>query len=202
MNWEIEFLRWVWENLHGSNLVNEFFKYLTAAGDSWYPYLWQSIICITMMFFKKTRKTGIVLAFSFLFWGVLVNSSIIKNLVARPRPFSEDPILLDYVITVFNEPSGSLALPDSYSFMSGHTTNAFLLATIVSFYHRKLTIPMFIYAALMSFSRLFFAVHYPTDVIAGAIFAAVVSIGTCYLANYLELIILKKIDQKKHASSN
>lgn len=202
MEWEINFLKWVWENLHAFNFINEFFKYLTAAGDSWYPYVWQAVICITLTVFKKTRKTGIVLAFCLLFWGVLVNSTIIKNTVQRPRPFLKDDTLLGYVQTVFNQPSGSLALPDSFSFMSGHTTNAFILATVVSFYHRKATIPMFVYASLMSFSRLFFGVHYPTDVIAGAIFATGVSIGSCYLANYLEQRLIICHNKKAHANTN
>jgi len=202
MAWEIEFLKWVWENLHGLEFINEFFKYLTAAGDSWYPYVWQSVICITLVFFRKTRKTGVVLAFSLLFWGVLVNSTIIKNTVQRPRPFLEDATLLNYVQTVFNQPSGALALPGSYSFMSGHTTNAFILATVISFYHRKATIPLFIYASIMSFSRLFFGVHYPTDVIAGAVFASGVSIATCYFANYLEKKILTCRKNHAHANTN
>ncbi|MGI6713768.1 MAG: phosphatase PAP2 family protein [Bacilli bacterium] len=201
MSWEIDFLKWIWENLHSVNIINDFFKYLTAAGDSWYPYVWQTLICIILMIFKKTRKTGFVLAFCLIFWSVLVNNMLIKNIVKRPRPFTQDNELLAYVETVFNAESGPLALPDSWSFMSGHTVNAFVLSTVIGFYHRKTRIPLLIYAILMSFSRLFFGVHYPSDVIAGALFAIVVVTGTCLLANRIEKRILHRRKQKANVDS-
>ncbi|MBE0433126.1 phosphatase PAP2 family protein [candidate division WOR-3 bacterium] len=54
------------------------------------------------------------------------------------------------------------------SFPSGHTTFAFTQAVVYSHYNPRLRIPMFVYAALVGFSRVYLAKHYPSDVLGGA----------------------------------
>ena len=62
----------------------------------------------------------------------------------------------------------SVSPQDRFSFPSGHTASAFLTATLISFYP-LLTVPAFLYASLMGFSRVYNGVHYASDVIAGMI---------------------------------
>jgi len=82
-----------------------------------------------------------------------------KNVVKRDRPAVHDPSF----IAVINE--------DSYSFPSGHTSEAFSMATSLSIKYRKwyVVAPAFAYAGLTGYSRLYLGVHYPTDVLAGAL---------------------------------
>ncbi len=58
-----------------------------------------------------------------------------------------------------------------FSFPSGHTSLAFSMATSLSIKYRKwyIVVPAFLYAGFNGYSRLYLGVHYPTDVLAGAI---------------------------------
>lgn len=82
---------------------------------------------------------------------------IVKNSVKRLRPFEK----LENIQNI-------VAVPDKYSFPSGHTAAAFLMARSLSFQFPELSLFLFVIAALIGFSRVFLRVHYPTDVMAGA----------------------------------
>ena len=66
---------------------------------------------------------------------------------------------------------------DPYSFPSGHTTGAFALATMLSLRYPKpgVYIPAFVWAGLVGYGRVYFGLHYPTDVMGGALIGAVSS---------------------------
>lgn len=92
----------------------------------------------------------------------VVNGGItyaLKVGVNRPRPAVSDPTLP--------------ALEDVriHSFPSGHTSSAFALATSISLDHPKWFIiaPSYLYASLVGYSRCYLGVHYPSDVLAGAL---------------------------------
>jgi len=101
---------------------------------------------------------------------------IIKNIVQRKRPYYE----LNDVRTPTEGSSG-------YSFPSGHATLSFALATGLSLYYPKWYViaPTFAYAAIVSLSRPYLGVHYPTDIIAGAVLGA----GSAFLGRELEKLI-------------
>ncbi|MBS1570007.1 MAG: phosphatase PAP2 family protein [Bacteroidetes bacterium] len=94
-------------------------------------------------------------------------STILKYSVARPRPFVTYPFLEKVT-------SGG-----SPSFPSGHTSDAFALATSVSIAYPKwyVIIPSYAWAGAVGYSRMDLGVHYPSDVLAGAIIGA----GSAYL---------------------
>ena len=97
----------------------------------------------------------------------LINHRVLKEIFARPRPCN---LLPD--VHLLAGCSGSLSFPSS------HAVNSFTLAAIFGFYEKKLWIFTAPAAALVAFSRVYLGVHYPADVVVGAI----VGVGFGYLA--------------------
>lgn len=83
---------------------------------------------------------------------------IIKSFVKRERPFN----MIDEIENLIDP-------PDKYSFPSGHTAAAFVMAALISFQFPFLKIGLYSLASLIGFSRLYLRVHYPTDVLAGIV---------------------------------
>lgn len=101
----------------------------------------------------------------------------LKNIVKRQRPYLAHPDLI----------TGKSSLND-YSFPSGHSTIAFATATSLSLAFPKWYVigPSFAYAASVGYSRMYLGVHYPTDVLGGAIIGAGTSLLTWELRKLLE----------------
>ncbi len=139
------------------------------------------ILAILFLFFKKYRKCGITMIAGMI-TGVLVGNVFLKNVIKRARPCW---INTDIVLLVSN--------PTDYSFPSGHTLASFIAATVIFRFDRKIGVIAYVLAALISFSRLYLYVHFPTDVLAGMI----LGIGIGILVSFL----LNKIFSKKQKKS-
>jgi undecaprenyl-diphosphatase len=96
-------------------------------------------------------------------WGLgAAASTLLKGVFDRARPDEGWPPLI--------------ATPSSASFPSGHATQAFAAATALALLVPWLRVPVLVLAALIAASRVVLGVHYPFDVIAGALVGA--AIGT------------------------
>lgn len=130
--------------------------FYTHLGD--FGLLWIGV-SLVMLCFKKTRRAG-ALGLLALALGTLFTNVLLKHLVARPRPWLTVDGLQFLVVE-----------GDPNSFPSGHTCAAFAAAGAwyKALPKRWMGFTALALAALMGFSRLYVGVHFPSDVLAGAL---------------------------------
>ena len=171
MPWEIDFLNSIQTNL-ANPAFDFFFKYFTLLGEGVVFVLLGASLLIP----RKTRKMGIQITLALII-GVLIGNLILKNAIARPRPYTQPGALIDAAHLLIKQPS-------DYSFPSGHTLASFN-AALVLFYNKKGWGALALAgASLIAFSRMYVFVHYPTDLIGGfliAVFSSLVSFSVCKL---------------------
>jgi undecaprenyl-diphosphatase len=119
-----------------------------------------------------------VLGLSFFVTGLLAFSielplyMVLKNSIKRRRP---DDVITEFV--AFLIPS------DKFSFPSGHTAAAFVMATLVSFYYPSFSLLAYGGASVIGFSRVLLGVHFPSDILAGASLGSLCTVLAVFLYN-------------------
>ncbi len=154
------------------DFLNPIFKIITYSGNNGLIFI---IVSLLFLFNKKTRKFGICLLIS-LGIGALITNLFLKDYVARIRPYEFRDIVL-----LIKEPT-------DFSFPSGHTTAAFAFGFVFlkekfTINNYKIYVYVMIYSSLMAFSRLYFYVHYPSDILFGIIIGYVASFVSIFLVN-------------------
>lgn len=128
--------------------------FITRLGNGGAVWL---LLALVLLLIPRTRRCGAVVAVS-LALEVLCCNVLLKPLVARVRPCE---INTDVALLV--------ARPADYSFPSGHTGASFAAVSALMFGKSRLWLPALALACLIGFSRLYLYVHYPSDVLAGAL---------------------------------
>jgi undecaprenyl-diphosphatase len=145
---------------------------------------------LVLFAFKRTRKIGLAALFA-IGVGALITNVTLKPLVFRARPYTH----AEYA--VLWEKVGAL-VESERSFPSGHTTSA--MATMLGIFlatdNKKRVWPILIFPVLMGFTRLYFVVHYPTDVLGGLIAGTLGGLGGFALV-YLLYRFLNKHKENK-----
>lgn len=173
--WDGQILLYIQEHLRSEvgDLLMVLWSTLGNGGVVW--------ICAAalMLFFPRTRRAG-VLALSGMLLNLLAVNIVLKPLVDRARPW--------YVVEGL-EPL--LSSSDRHSFPSGHTSAAFAFAAALwsCLDVRWVKVLAVAAAALMGWSRLYVGVHFPSDVLAGAV------IGS--LCGLLAVGLYRKFFQKR-----
>lgn len=142
-----------------SAMAAVFNDFVGSKGQMWV------ILGVILLIIPKTRKTGLCVLISYAL-AYLIGDSILKNLIARPRPCT-----LDETVALI------VSRPKSFSCPSVHAMLAFASSAAIFHFHKKTGIAALIFAALIGFSRLYFFVHFPTDVLLGAVLGFGIGIG-------------------------
>lgn len=128
------------------------------------PFLYLSVLLIALFWLNRKYRYYVYVAAAAVIVSRGVVAEIIKHLIHRPRPFQ---VLNVHQLIVDNEAGNS--------FPSGHAIVFFALA--FSFYGTKWFWPMILLATIGSIARVFVGVHYPLDVLSGAVVAGLVVWG-------------------------
>ncbi len=110
---------------------------------------------------QKIEMFSVAVVATFLSRGVI--TEVIRLFIHRLRPFA-DPAMLSV---------HQLLTDSAWSFPSGHSTFFYGLSTVMYLYNKKWGIGFFIVTAIITFGRVAAGVHYPSDIIGGAL------IGVC-----------------------
>lgn len=140
-------------------------------GELWLA-LGLALLCI-----RRTRKAGVAVLAAVVIGAVATNLAI-KPLFMRPRPCDVNPLATMII-----------PRPDGSSFPSGHTTAAFSAAAALWFSRNPkapagLIAGVTVAAVLMGLSRMYCYVHYPTDVLAGAIVGTLAGLAAARLVDW------------------
>ena len=164
--WVQEFLRQPW--------LSPIVAFYTKLGDQ--GIIWIAA-CLLLLLWPKTRRAGWAGVFALLL-SLLCTNILLKHLFTRTRPW----LVIEGLVPLVAE-------RDPNSFPSGHTSAAF--AAAIAWFHtlpkRWMRLTGLAMAALMGLSRLYVGVHFPSDVLCGAL------VGTlCGFLGWKLLIYIEK----------
>ncbi len=147
------------------------------------------ILPLILLFIYRRLGVEAMLVISALILTILlcdqIASSVFKPIFERPRP-TRDPSL--DVITVNGYRGGR------FGFVSSHAANSFGVAMLLVhiFRNRIFTVAIFAWASIVSYSRIYLGVHFPGDVICGAVLGLIVGWGMYTLYNKVRIRLYKK----------
>lgn len=151
----------VWTN----GLFNKVMPWVTDWRNTWWVFVILAVIWILAQRMKAVKVIlGCALAVAL---SDSINHRVLKPLIKRDRPE-----------VALGAAQVRLLVPSShnYGFPSNHASNSFAVATYISFIQPALAIVVYPLAWLISYSRIYVGVHFPFDVIAGALFGVIYAV--------------------------
>lgn len=148
---------YLFEKINGLVFASKALDYIGMFFADFYQYIIGAII-IVLLLWKKNRIMILSVAIS-VFLSRLIIGEAIKTIVHRARPY----MVLETANKIITENADFKSMP------SGHAAIFFALAMAVYFYNKKFGIFLFASAILISIARIFCGVHWPSDILVGAI---------------------------------
>ncbi|MDX1651067.1 MAG: phosphatase PAP2 family protein [Brumimicrobium sp.] len=163
----------------------------------WFPIY---LFLFVLVFRKTSVKEGVWFVVFFLLTVGLsdfIATHGFKETFERFRPSHH--FVLGEMLHFYEFKPGEFYKGGQYGFVSGHATNSIAIALLFGFRLRnyfKYLFPILIFwALLVSYSRMYLGVHYPTDILGGLILGSIISSAMYYM--YWRLILKPKIKQQE-----
>jgi undecaprenyl-diphosphatase len=149
-------------NIININMHNQIFNVIMPLITLGGTQIFWIVICVFLYVFGGNKgKIVAILCLIGLLVGYFITEGL-KHIIERPRPFD---LIHANVLTNIN----------GFSFPSGHSVSAFIGSTIIGIKY-GIFFPLTIFASVVGFSRIYLGVHYPSDVIAGALIGIIISL--------------------------
>lgn len=181
VSFDLPILEWIQAYLQ-SDFLDTVMPIITLFGEGGIFWIAWAVI---LLIIPKTRKIGLSMLIA-LILGLLVCNLTLKPLVARVRPYDLQEQDFGVYINLL------ISRQSDFSFPSGHTIASFEAAVVLLKNSKKMGIPALIIAILVSFSRLYLYVHYPSDVLVSVVLGTAFAFAGCALANLIKLPTAKK----------
>lgn len=153
------------------------FRLFTLIGEGGAVWIAVGILLLAR---KSSRTAGMAVLLSLVFC-LITGNAFLKNVVARPRPCWRHP-----------EIEMLIRIPGDYSFPSGHTMSSFAAAAGVFLWDKRWGMAALMGAALIAASRMYFYVHYPTDILAGLVIGLLLALAARWLIDKIMKYSSKK----------
>lgn len=171
----------VFINKLGAGTILDFFT-LAISRHLFFISILAALVLAATIFDKKNRKIILLAVLIAITLHLLINELFLKDLLGyfidlRVRPYIEHPNLIT-----------ALGTNTDASFPSNHTSSAAAVLTVLTYYYRKhwlIWIFAILFLLFMAFSRVHNGMHYPTDVLVGAILGIAYGIIAIYTAKKL-----------------
>jgi undecaprenyl-diphosphatase len=147
-------------------LITNCMRTCSASGDGYlYPLLAAGLFLIAP---DTAMRFGIAALAAFALEQPAYH--VLKRKIKRYRPFETLHGIRSRIV-----PS------DQFSFPSGHTAAACIMATLLAYFFPAMAVPAILWASLVGLSRVYLGVHYPTDILAGAVMGLTCAMAGLYM---------------------
>ena len=162
-------------------VLTPFNRLITLLGEKGILFF---LLAVVLMLFPRYRRTGVCI-FGAVCCGALITNIILKDHVARPRPFE--------TVDQFRQWWQLIGAPgeEGFSFPSGHVTAAAAgVASLCLMRGKRWFIPGAVWVLLMMFSRNYLMAHYPSDVL----FALLIGVFSAFVAAIITQLIFRFLE--------